>query len=398
MRIGSEEKKIFWYVAMVFIMAVSLVAFFHSRIIVGVLWFTLAMILANTSFFMDDAMGKGSRCLLAGGVFAVMFFCPVWYLGLLCIPVLSYALLENAKADRIIRFILCAFSFGILLYKESPDLIFVLIVLGSLIAAYLLMEICLMVFRKYTSTNEKLGRALTASAVDAMEQRSLREQLAKSMSVNEHNARLEERERISRDIHNSVGHTLSAATVTLDAASMLVPNDQERAREKIDVANSRVHEAISSVRSVVRTLDAEDDCIELSDYMKSLESMTREFMMDTEIKVYSNFSQIDQEGRLPIGTASFLSSSLSELLTNGVKHGDARIFVVTFIYDTKNVRLKVQDNGHGFGKLSANEKKIRINNGFGLRKMLEYAEKHGGSCVIESEDGFTVSLSLPLEG
>ena len=72
--------------------------------------------------------------------------------------------------------------------------------------------------------------------------------------------------------------------------------------------------------------------------------------------------------------------------------------MVTFIYDTKNVRLKVQDNGCGFGKLSANEKKIRINNGFGLRKMLEYAEKHGGSCVIESEDGFTVSLSLPLEG
>jgi signal transduction histidine kinase len=398
MRIGSEEKKIFWYVAMVFIIAVSIVVIFYGRIIVSVLWFTLAMILANTSFFMDDAMGKASRYLLTGGIFAVMIFCPVWYLGLLTIPVLSYALLENAKTDRILRFLLCAFSFGILLYKESPDLIFVLIALGSLIAAYLLMEICLMVFRKYTSTNEKLGRALTASAVDAMEQRSLREQLAKSMSINEHNARLEERERISRDIHNSVGHTLSAATVTLEAASMLVPNDQERAREKIDVANSRVHEAISSVRSVVRTLDAEDDCIELCDYMKSLESMTREFMMDTEIKIYSNFSQIDQEGRLPIGTASFLSSSLSELLTNGVKHGDAKIFVVTFIYDTKNVRLKVQDNGCGFGKLSANEKKILINNGFGLRKMLEYAEKHGGSCVIESEDGFTVSLSLPLEG
>ena len=398
MRIGSEEKKIFWYVTMICIMVVSLIVFIQGRAFLSILWFTLAMILANTSFFMDGAKGKVSRYILAAGIFAVLVFCPKWYLGIICIPILSYALIENTMADRIVRFFLCAFSFGILIYKERPDPIVSLICAGSLLGAYLLMEMCLVVFRKYLLTNEKLERALTASAVDAMEQRNLREQLAKSMSVNEHNARLEERERISRDIHNYVGHTLSAATVTLDAASMLVPNDQERALEKIDVANSRVHEAISSVRSVVRTLDAEDDCIELSDYMKSLESMTREFMMDTEIKVYHNFSQIDQEGRLPIGTASFLSSSLSELLTNGVKHGNAKIFVVTFIYDTKNVRLKVQDNGCGFGKLSANEKKIRINNGFGLRKMLEYAEKHGGSCVIESEDGFTVSLSLPLEG
>ena len=232
-----------------------------------------------------------------------------------------------------------------------------------------------------------------------MEQRRLREEIARTQSVNEHNARLQERERISRDIHNYVGHTLSAATVTLDAAAMLVPNDQDRAVEKIETANSRVHEAISSVRSVVRTLDADDDKILLLDYMKSLENMVAEFMMDTDIKVYHNFRQYDQEeARIPMQAASFISSSLSELLTNGVKHGNAKIFVVTFLYDTKNIRLSVQDNGTGWGEISAEEKRRKISSGFGLRKMMNYAETRGGSLTIESTDGFSVNLSLPLEG
>ena len=272
-----------------------------------------------------------------------------------------------------------------------------LLYLGIIVAAFAVWETVIYFLYRSATTSEKLRQALTAAAVEALEQRSLREEIAKNQKVNENNARLEERERISRDIHNYVGHTLSAATVTLDAASLLVPSDKEKALEKIDSANSRVHEAISSVRSVVRTLDAEDDRIALDDYLLSLEKMIDEFKSDTTYKVYHNFSQVKSKTRIPIQTASFISSSLSELLTNGVKHGHADLFVITFILDTGHIRLKVQDNGCGWGKLDFNEKKLRLNNGFGLRKIKEYTEGCGGSFDIESEDGFTVDLSLPFE-
>ena len=126
--------------------------------------------------------------------------------------------------------------------------------------------------------------------------------------------------------------------------------------------------------------------------------MTDEFKSDTAIKIYHNFKQEHPDARIPIQTASFLSSSLSELLTNGVKHGKADLFVITFILDTGHIRLRVQDNGSGWGDISLNEKKLRLANGFGLRKIRDYTQSCGGSFDIDSVDGFTVDLSLPFEG
>lgn len=398
MRIDSLERRVVWYAAMAGIFAQSVILCVFCPVYTGAVYFTLSMVLLNMSFFLENKAGRICWFLLAAGATAAVAVCPKWYVGALGLLLLSVGMTSSFVTVRILGIVLYIGTYALCLYFGKPDIIRALIMLGFLALAYAVWEGACALLRRMRVSEDRLDKALTAAAVDAMEQRSLREQIAKDQVINEHNARLQERERISRDIHNSVGHTLSAATVTLDAASMLVPKDQERAKEKIDVANSRVHEAISSVRSVVRTLDAEDDSIVLSDYMRSLEGMVTEFMMDTDIKVYHNFAQIDQEARLPISVASFLSSSLSELLTNGVKHGGAKIFVVTFIYESKNVRLTVQDNGTGWGDLSANEKKMKLSNGFGLRKMIDHAEKSGGSCTIESNDGFTVSISLPLEG
>ncbi|MBR2750432.1 MAG: hypothetical protein IKD90_04825 [Clostridiales bacterium] len=397
MRIDSVERGAVWGAAVVGIIAQSVILAVFCPLLVGVFYFSVAMLTLNLSFFLEKTPANVFRALLVICALAAVVLSGKWYMGAIGLLLISAAVRLKPGLRRILGGILCLTALGCFLFREMPDVIRVLVVFGVLLASYILWESLEMIVYRLETMNQRLDRALTAAALDAMEQRSLREQIAKDQNVNEHNARLQERERISRDIHNMVGHTLSAATVTLDAASMLVPSDQTRAKEKIDVANSRVHEAISSVRSVVRTLDADDDKVVLTDYMKSLQVMVSEFMMDTEIKVYHNFAQIDQEARIPLSVASFLSSSLSELLTNGVKHGGAKIFVVTFLYDVKNVRLTVQDNGTGWGVLTASEKKMKLANGFGLRKMIEYAEKKGGSCVIESEDGFAVRLQMPLE-
>ncbi len=380
------------------ILAQSILLFIHTSFFIGGVYFALAMLFLNLSFFMEGKVLIVSKTVLILLSFMAVIFCPYWYIGAIGLLPIAGVLFEKNAICRAANMGMCVFALALYVSLKKPSLSMTLLSGALLVSIYLVLEVLLLLLRRMKMTDQKLERALTSAAVEAMEQRSLREEIAKSQKLNERNARLEERERISRDIHNYVGHTLSAATVTLDAASMLVPNDQDRAIEKIEVANSRVHEAITSVRSVVRTLDAEDDKIMLSDYMKSLDTMTKEFMMDTDVKVYHNFSQIDSEDRIPMDVASFLSSSLSELLTNGVKHGEAKIFVVTFVYDEKNVRLKVQDNGRGWGEIMLEEKKRKMNQGYGLRKMRDYAEKCGGSCVIESEDGFVVSLSLPLEG
>ena len=384
---------------MVGIIGLGIELFVFSGILFGILFFSCGMVFLNLSMLMEGKTASVFGLVVSLLPFSALGLLPKWFIGatgLLLIPVFFY---KRKKLCRLFGIGIVFLAWFLEILVDRPTAVFGMEIAGVLLLSYLLWEAALFFLRQNVSSSQRLSRALTASAVDAMEQRRLREEIAKNQSVNEHNARLQERERISRDIHNSVGHTLSAATVTLDAAAMLVPNDQDRAVEKIETANSRVHEAISSVRSVVRTLDADDDRILLLDYMKSLENMVTEFMMDTDLKVYHNFRQYDkEEARIPMQAASFISSSLSELLTNGVKHGNAKIFVVTFLYEAKNIRLSVQDNGTGWGEISAEEKRLRISRGFGLRKMMNYAETRGGSCTIESTDGFSVNLSLPLEG
>lgn len=399
MYLDSLEKKVIWSAAMLGTIGLGLEMSAFSGIFFGILFFSLGMIFLNLALLMEGKTASVFGLIVSLSPFAAFGLVPQWFIGATGLLLLSVFFFHRKRLCRFLGIGLVFVSWILQTVLKRPSVVFSFEIAGILLLAYLLWEVSLFFLRQNVTSSQRLSRALTASAVDAMEQRRLREEIARTQSVNEHNARLQERERISRDIHNYVGHTLSAATVTLDAAAMLVPNDQDRAVEKIETANSRVHEAISSVRSVVRTLDADDDKILLLDYMKSLENMVAEFMMDTDIKVYHNFRQYDQEeARIPMQAASFISSSLSELLTNGVKHGKAKIFVVTFLYDTKNIRLSVQDNGTGWGEISAEEKRRKISSGFGLRKMMNYAETRGGSLTIESTDGFSVNLSLPLEG
>ena len=220
-------------------------------------------------------------------------------------------------------------------------------------------------------------------------------EIAEKKNLAEEKARLEERERISRDIHNAVGHTLSAATVTLDAAQMLIDTDTQKANQKIDQANERIHEAIGSVRSVVRTLDSEDDSVLVVDYISSLKELIHNFVLDTELKVHHNLDMIKDEGKLHIGRAAFISSSISEMLTNGVKHGSATVFVILINLNGTHISVQVNDNGKGWGDISYEEKQIKLRQGFGLRKMNDYVKSNAGSFEVEGRDGFCVKYSLP---
>ena len=65
-------------------------------------------------------------------------------------------------------------------------------------------------------------------------------------------------------------------------------------------------------------------------------------------------------------------------------------------YDTAHIRLVVSDNGKGFMGLSDAEKKNRMENGYGLRKMKDYVLAHAGTFKADGEDGFSVRVELPL--
>lgn len=401
---NRQEENIIWGANAIIIVLYMIVFVLMSEevyILPGIVFGVALLIALCASVFTEGRNKQGWLVVYAILAMGVSFICHQLWCGVMMLTVTAifscydFVLSSQKKNIFVNIFLIGGFAFwSRRLTPEKLSLGGYIAVAGLLIFALLWSLMIYWLFR-YFEMHSNMERAIRSSALDAMNERQMRMEIAENKNLAEENAKLEERERISRDIHNAVGHTLSAATVTLDAAQMLMDTDTEKANLKVSQANERIHEAIGSVRSVVRTLDSQDDCIFVRDYIDSLKELLHNFMLDTELKIHHNLDMIKDEGKLHMGRAAFISSSVSELLTNGIKHGGVSVFVVLISFDSSHISVQVSDNGCGWGEISYEEKQARLRNGFGLRKMSNYVKTNGGSFDVDGSEGFCVKYSLP---
>ena len=140
----------------------------------------------------------------------------------------------------------------------------------------------------YLRIQRESAVAVRSAAVNELFEKKLNQELRMKNYLAERNARLEERENISRNIHNSVGHTITAAVMTLDAAELLVDVDAGKAKERMVTAKERMKEGLGAIRLAVRVLDKESQGIQMEDFLRELSSVTENFMMDTELTVQTD--------------------------------------------------------------------------------------------------------------
>ena len=247
---------------------------------------------------------------------------------------------------------------------------------------------------KYVTAKTQVSRSVSVTAVNEMYAKKFNQELIIKNYLTDKNARLEERENISRNIHNSVGHSITAAIMTLDAADMLFDASPEKAREKMNTANERIRTSLASIRQAVRVLDSDNQFVGISDFVSELTAVVDDFVMDTMIKVHVDFDKISEETLIPHEHTEFLTGALKEFLSNGVRHGHADKFIITLVADSKNLRLKVTDNGKS--DFSENNRDLRIENGFGLKKIDSYVRKCGGSTLYHNDKGFSAEISIKL--
>ncbi|MBQ6661457.1 MAG: hypothetical protein IJM57_08575 [Lachnospiraceae bacterium] len=245
--------------------------------------------------------------------------------------------------------------------------------------------------RREEIAKERLLRA----SVSEMNERRINRELSQQSYAAERNARLLERENISRSIHNNVGHTITAAIMTLDAADMLFDAKPEEARKRMNDANDRIRGSLESIRSAVRALDEEGGELPIIDLKRYLQNAIEDFTMDTERTVSFASDCYADDITVPREHVEFLTGVLQEAFSNGVKHGGAKTFAVSLSADSAHVKLSVKDDGvSDFGEAVSAE---RIAAGFGLRKITAYAERCGGTAAFDNEAGFRTEVELPLQ-
>lgn len=279
------------------------------------------------------------------------------------------------------------------IYRNMPIAMCILFTI-FLVLSFLLLNFLYSMAEQAEKRKWKENERVIASNISELHEKRLNKQLVMQKYMDEKNARLLERENISRNIHNSVGHSITAAIMTLDAADMLYDVKPEEARKKMRAANNRIRDSLASIRRAVRVLDDENAELTAGELKAELDMIITDFAMDTGVEIYQNDKEMEDDIKLPHDYVVFLAGVLQEALTNGVKHGNASEFVVALLGDSAHVKLMVSDNGHS--DFSALNCKQRIENGFGIKKMMAYAEKCGGKTKLENQNGFRLVVELPV--
>jgi signal transduction histidine kinase len=233
----------------------------------------------------------------------------------------------------------------------------------------------LKLYREQTERAEALLAELTA-ANRALEAARLRE---RELAV------AEERVRLARDIHDGLGHHLTALNVQLQAAARLVDRDPPRAAAAIatsrEVAQAALDEVRQSVAAMRRTpLDA-------GSLPEALQALVADFSRRADLAADLRVSGAARD--VSPAAAQTLYRAAQEGLTNAHKHGQARTVQVELAYGADRVALAVRDDGAAQAATAP---------GFGLAGLRERAEQLGGSLLAgpAPAGGFALQIELPL--
>ena len=184
-----------------------------------------------------------------------------------------------------------------------------------------------------------------------------------------------ERERIGRDLHDLLGHTLSLITLKLELSRKLAGSDPQRSRAEADEAEQVARQALSQVRAAVTGMRATDLHGEIASAGLLLESRGVAW-------------QAHAPPPLPPAVDTALSLVLREAATNIARHADATTARLQFVVAGDVVQMIISDDGRGVGKRRGN----------GLTGMRERVEALDGVLSIEGEKGMgsQLTISMPL--
>lgn len=204
-----------------------------------------------------------------------------------------------------------------------------------------------------------------------------------------------ERNRLARDIHDSLGHHLTAIAVQLEKAEAFRDRDQTAADQAVAVARSLARQALQDVRGSVAALRGDEPPAALS---AMLAGLVRQADIG-EPRV--TLTVTGDEAGVGAATRTVLFRAAQEALTNARRHSGARQVCMSVTVDDREARLVVSDDGRGFDPSPCETPAGRVAGdgfgGFGLLGIRERAALAGGHAEIASRPGAgtTVTVAIP---
>ena len=186
-----------------------------------------------------------------------------------------------------------------------------------------------------------------------------------------------ERTRIARDLHDLLGHHLTALTINLQVAGHL---SEGEAKEKVDQCHGLAKLLLSDVREAVSTL-RETPILTLRELLELAVRDVPRLNIKLDIGDDQNVDDVN--------IAEVLLRSVQEAITNTLRHSNANNMLISCSRDNEKLTLGIKDDGKGGSKTQP---------GNGLAGMRERVERLNGELEFSSLEGFQINITLPLAG
>jgi two-component system sensor histidine kinase DesK len=231
-----------------------------------------------------------------------------------------------------------------------------------------------------------IGVAVGLGSIMESEQRASRRQLLRKQEEVEHIARIAERERISRDLHDLLGHSLSLIALKAELAgklaNKLAGRDLEACRREIADIEASARRALAEVRTAVTGYRDSGLSGALASARASLAAAGVALREDIQ-------KEVQQCGLAP-ALEHVLALALREAVTNVVRHAGATCCTVKLALEQGEAVLRVLDDGDRLDPGS----EVRAGNG--LSGMRERAASVGGSLTVGVDKGLRLELRVPM--
>ena len=384
----QQEKSLFLFVVVVGYIVTFTVAshgdihYTVTQLLLGIFFGVIYLILG---FFETEILRRFSawqRNVLFFSVEVGLVFSIGWTLGpsgnwLIGLPLASVAVERLAARSRWVVYagLLAAVILPILHHST-----FAIALMNALIISTAIFFVALITqFR----LNEQRAREKAEELAIQLEAANHR--LAEYASQAEELAAIQERNRLAREIHDSLGHYLTVVSVQIEAAKVTFETDPQRSLRALNTAHELVKKGLTSVRESVAALRASPVKNRLlQDALAKLIDETCALGLPVEFNVLGEPRAVDEKAALAFYRAT------QEGLTNICKHANAsQVNVALDFSSCGKVRLAIRDNGAGAANTTG---------GYGLIGIRERALLLGGECHIETQvgNGFCLEVIIPV--
>jgi signal transduction histidine kinase len=198
-------------------------------------------------------------------------------------------------------------------------------------------------------------------------------------------AALRERERVARDLHDGLGHSLVTMSVQLEAIQRLYPVDSQQASAQIDELKRLTRDSMNQLRHAIEGLRApERDG-------RPLSAALRERIATAARGGVAVSADVDDRvDELPPLLADVIWRVTQEALNNVERHAGARHVSARVAVEADHILAHIADDGRGLPPDAADR-----SGHYGLRGMRERVEGVGGTLQLEANDGTTITATIP---